>query len=108
MIFVIGGTYQGKTAYVKEHFPGYKIENEYHLKVKEQMQSGKNPLREAEKLLEEDRELIVISDEIGYGLVPTDGFERTYREMSGRVNCYFASQAEQVIRVICGIGTRIK
>lgn len=109
MIFIIGGAYQGKTEYAKIHFgKEYKIENCYHLKVKEQMQAGLEPLEEAEKLLNENEKLVVVSDEIGYGLVPIDAFERAYREKSGRVNCYFASEAEQVIRVVCGIGTRIK
>ena len=52
--------------------------------------------------------LVIISDEIGYGLVPVDVFEREYREKSGRVNCYLAEKADQVIRVVCGIGSRIK
>lgn len=109
MVLIIGGAYQGKTAYAKEHFPeGWRIENQYHRKVKEQMKAGKEPLEEAKKLLEGKDDLIIISDEIGYGLVPADAFEREYREKSGRVNCYFASHAQQVIRVVCGIGDRIK
>ena len=51
MILIIGGAYQGKTAYAKEHFPeGWRIENQYHRKVKEQLKAGKEPLEEAEKL----------------------------------------------------------
>ena len=109
MIFIIGGIHQGKTAYAKENFgESYPIINRYHLQVKEQLKEGKEPLTEAKSLLQGKENCIIISDEIGYGLVPTDRFERLYRETSGRVNCYFASQAEQVIRVISGIGIRIK
>jgi adenosylcobinamide kinase/adenosylcobinamide-phosphate guanylyltransferase len=109
MIFIIGGACQGKTVYAKENFgESYQIINQYHLQVKEQLKEGKEPLTEAENLLQEKENCIIISDEIGYGLVPTDRFERLYRETSGRVNCYFASQAKQVIRVISGIGIRIK
>lgn len=109
MILIIGGSYQGKTAYAAEHFKeGWRIENHYHLKVKEQLQAGLDPLEEARKLAEGEEKLVVISDETGYGLVPVDAFERAYREQSGRVNCYFAGRAEQVIRVVCGIGSRIK
>lgn len=106
MVLIIGGACQGKTAYAREQFGGYTLIDDYHLKVKEQLKAGLDPLEEAQKLTEE--ELVVISNEIGCGLVPVDAFEREYREQSGRVNCYFAGKAQQVIRVICGIGTRIK
>lgn len=111
MIFIIGGAYQGKTAYAKDRFgEEYRILNQYHLKVKEQLKQGLNPMEEASRLLEagETETLIIISDEIGYGLVPVDAFERAYREQTGRVHCFLAAKAEQVIRVVCGVGNRIK
>lgn len=108
MILVIGGAFQGKTEYVRENFgDSKKVINHYHLKVKEQLHEGKDPLKEAEALLMENKDCVIISDEIGYGLVPVDAFERQYREAAGRVNCYLAKRAEQVVRVVCGIGTRI-
>lgn len=109
MILIIGGAYQGKTAYAKTHFGNeYTIVNSYHLTVKEQLKEGKDPFKEASALLKGNDKCVIISDEVGYGLVPVDAFEREYREAVGRVNCYFAKEAEQVIRVICGIGTKIK
>jgi adenosyl cobinamide kinase/adenosyl cobinamide phosphate guanylyltransferase len=67
-------------------------------------------MEEAARLLAKDteRELVIISAELGCGVVPADRFLREYREVSGRVNCYFAREARQVIRVICGVGTKIK
>ena len=50
---------------------------------------------------------MVICDELGCGLVPMDAFDRKYREACGRVSCYLAGQAEQVIRMVCGIPGRI-
>ena len=47
-------------------------------------------------------------EEMGCGIVPAEHGERQFREMNGRVNCLFAEQAEQVIRVIAGVGQRIK
>lgn len=109
MILVIGGAYQGKRAYVGAHFGEETVVfDHYHEKVKEQLKEGKDPLTEAERLLSENESCIIISDEVGYGVVPIDAFEREYREKVGRVNCYFAGKAQQVIRVVCGIGTRIK
>lgn len=109
MILIIGGACQGKTAYAKEHFEKeYTIIDEYHLKVRDQLKEGKDPFKEAEKLLMEGEDCVIISNEVGYGLVPVDAFEREYREAVGRVNCYLAGKASQVIRIICGIGTTIK
>lgn len=109
MIFIVGGSYQGKTEYARERFgEEYPIVNQYHLRVKEQLKAGQDPVEEAGKLLEGREKCVIISDEVGCGLVPVDAFERAYREASGRVNCFLAGRAEQVIRVVCGIGIRIK
>ena len=51
---------------------------------------------------------VIISDEIGNGIVPVDAFERTYRERTGRILVQLAGQAEEVERVICGVGQKIK
>ena len=51
---------------------------------------------------------MLITDEIGYGIVPTDAFYREYRETHGRVCTQIAAEAKEVHRVICGIGTVIK
>lgn len=108
MILVIGGAFQGKTEYVRENFgESITVIHHYHLKVKEELIEGRDPLKEAEALLAKAEDCVIISDEIGYGLVPVDAFERQYREAVGRVNCFLAKRAEQVIRVVCGIGTRI-
>lgn len=53
-------------------------------------------------------EIILISNEIGYGLVPVDAFERRYREQVGRICTKLAQQAERVDRVVCGVGIRLK
>lgn len=108
MILIVGGAYQGKTEYAREHFKGYEIKNCYHEVVRKQLAEGKNPTEEAEKYLEGREKLVIISDETGYGLVPVDAFERKCREETGRVNCFLAGKAEKVIRVVCGIGTQIK
>lgn len=51
---------------------------------------------------------ILVTDEIGYGIVPLDAFERQYREETGRLCCIAARHSEQVWRVLCGIGQQIK
>lgn len=111
VILVIGGSYQGKTAYVHEHFAGnYQVVSSYQEEIRQQLQDGRDCLEEAKLLLQTyaDKNLVIISDEIGCGLVPVDPFERLYREMAGRVQCLLAEKADRVVRVTCGIGETIK
>ncbi len=115
MIFVVGGAYQGKGKYVEKNFNSdYRVIADYHLKVREQISHDLDPLLEVEEFIKESKlteafdRLVIISEDVGSGLVPVDSFERLYREMVGRVNCFIAGEAEQVVRVICGVGTRIK
>ena len=51
---------------------------------------------------------VIISDEISNGIVPIEAFEREYRERTGRILVELAKKAEEVERVICGIGQKIK
>lgn len=51
---------------------------------------------------------LIITDEIGNGIVPLDPLERRYRELTGRLCCRLAGSADQVHRVVCGLGNRIK
>ena len=51
---------------------------------------------------------VLVPDEIGCGIVPAEACERLYREETGRLCCRIAGEAEEVWRVCCGIGMRIK
>lgn len=51
---------------------------------------------------------ILVTDEVGCGIVPFHREERLWREASGRLNCHIAAVADQVWRVYCGMGTQIK
>lgn len=111
MVLVVGGACQGKGAYAREHFPGEcRILSGYHETVRRQLEEGKDPAEEARRLLEEPgaEKLVILCDEVGYGLVPVDAFERRWREQVGRTCCFLASRAERVIRVVCGIGVPVK
>lgn len=48
-------------------------------------------------------EWIIVSNEVGLGLVPPYPLGRVYRDLLGRANQRLASQAEQVIFMIAGI-----
>lgn len=64
--------------------------------------------RLVENLYTGTQEKLLITDDIGCGIVPVDPFERMCREETGRICCRIAAGAEQVWRVCCGLGQRIK
>ena len=51
---------------------------------------------------------VLICDEVGSGVVPTDPEDRAWREAVGRICCELAPHAEAVYRVTCGLGMRLK
>lgn len=132
MKLVVGGYAQGKLKYVlqekgdgqygiwDERLPdgqqlqkaarqGKKIIiNHLHSWVRECMLQGEDPEEEILSFLDKSPESILISDEVGNGIVPVDAFERAYRERTGRILVMLAGRADEVVRVICGIGQKIK
>lgn len=112
MIFITGGYGSGQAEYAAGHFPGAVIIGDYQDRVREEMEAGLDPLGCAENIFKECRsrgaETVIWSCETGCGLVPVEAADRAFREVSGRVNCFFAANADKVIRTVCGIGTVIK
>ena len=51
---------------------------------------------------------VVLSTEVGGGVVPVDRSERERREKAGRLACLLAQRAETVIRVQCGLPQILK
>ena len=74
----------------------------FHDFIKKEMEAGSSVADLAEELIRKNPEVILVSDEVGYGVVPTDAFQRAYREAVGRV-CKLASLRQSVTRVVCGI-----
>ena len=72
------------------------------------MAAGETAADLAEILYQKNPELVIVTDEIGCGIVPMDPFQREVREQTGRVCTALAGKARRVHRVICGIGTVIK
>ena len=109
LVLVAGGTASGQEAWALEHFPKARILRDYHLRIREQMDAGQDPMEEARALTEENRiPLVILTDETGCGVVPVDPRERALREMTGRVHCFLASRADLVVHTVCGIGEVIK
>ena len=53
-------------------------------------------------------EMIVVSSEVGCGLVPEQALARRYRDLVGRCNQAMAVGADRVVQVVCGIPVTIK
>lgn len=131
MKLVIGGYAQGKLHYVQQNMISQReqrktiildgtldvfrktdgstvIVNHLHRYIREQLHQGKNPEEAIMTFLGEHPDGILICDEIGNGIVPIEAEERIYRERTGRILEHLAAQADEVVRVVCGIGQRIK
>lgn len=125
MILIFGGAYQGKTEFAKHNFniadddihfcsedrgiphdlKAYcNLENVFLNLVKQDID-----VVEALKAHRDDfQDKIIIVNDISQGIVPMDKTLRAWREATGRAMAYLAGEAEQVYRVFCGIGLKIK
>ena len=124
MKFITGGAYQGKLEYAKKLYPGAEwtdgagcslqeilscgAVDHFHLFVRRWLQEGKTPQELIRAILDKNRGLVIVCDEIGCGLVPVSAFEREYREAVGRICTELVKHADEVYRVTCGIGKRIR
>ena len=87
--------------------PAYK-HNHMHRYIREQLRQGTDREAMIANFYKEYPDCILICDEIGNGIVPMEAEERTYRECTGRILEGLAAQADEVVRVVCGIGQKIK
>ena len=124
MILIVGGAYQGKLDFAKELFPGTEWidgrtcrEEEllscggihhFHAYIEGQLRRGQPVRQLAGSIADGNPEIGIVSDEIGYGIVPVDAFDREYREKAGRICTELAVYADKVYRVVCGIGLMLK
>lgn len=128
MILITGGAWQGKlhygceiTGYGKDDFTDgascgsediFSARGVYHFheylrrRLKEDGNLDGNGL--VNRLVRENPDLIVITNELGCGVVPADPFDRAWRELTGRVCTGLASFSREVHRVVCGLGTLLK
>lgn len=126
MKLVIGGAYQGKREYASRQYhiseTGWmdgkvcsgndllsaEAVHDFHVLIRRQLREGQDVLQFARDLCEKNPQIVVVSDEVGYGIVPVEAEERAWREACGRVCTVLAEHADEVVRVCCGIGRRIK
>lgn len=126
MILIIGGAFQGKKAYAEKTF-SLKEEDftdgaccteeelyqakavlHFHEFVRRNLKEGRDIGEMAERILQKNPSVILLCNELGSGVVPVEAFDREWREATGRLCCRLAAEAEEVHRVVCGIGMVIK
>lgn len=125
MIMVFGGAYQGKLEYVYTNYGktrsvfqcsetdvtidfSKEIINAFHLFI---LACIKNEIDAKEFIMENMERLkdrIVICDDITGGVVPIEREVRRWRESAGRSMALLAKNSDEIIRVFCGIGVRVK
>lgn len=112
---IIGGAYQGKTAYLQAKYslppeelcdlrtqePDLNRRAFLHLEgyLRRCVESGKEPT--SPETFREDA--VVVCEDIFCGVVPIDAADRAWREALGRYLLSLSAGARRVTRVICGI-----
>ena len=124
MELILGGAYQGKLTYAVNKY-GFKEEELfdlssgfpekacacfYHMETltRRAAAEGLSSDEIVKKLMPHIKNAVVISREIGCGIVPMDPVERLYREMHGAVLRALAADADSVTRIFCGLPEVLK
>lgn len=124
MIFIFGGRCQGKRTFAKEKFnrdltecdlKENSIRNAFKADiiinveegVRELLKAGDDPSEFFTANLSSLKNKIIIGNEIGCGIVPTDEAERLWRDETGRVYQLLCRHSEEVYRVWAGIGKKL-
>lgn len=114
MIFVTGGKGAGKRSFTLDTL-GYSLED-----LSPDPYSEQPVLVDLSEMIRTrgsfDAELetavrskeVIICDEVGCGVVPISSEERAWRDEVGRAATMLASEAQLVVRMICGIPQVIK
>lgn len=128
MILIIGGAYQGQKEWAEKKynigegdiysFPKNTVALNKEAMEKARMLNGLENFVEAcckrneepiERLKEfKLEEKIIVALDMSQGVVPIDKHERKLREMNGRTLIWLGEKAEEVERVFCGIGQKLK
>ncbi|MDR0312722.1 MAG: bifunctional adenosylcobinamide kinase/adenosylcobinamide-phosphate guanylyltransferase [Treponema sp.] len=126
MILIFGGAYQGKLACALERFR-LTESDVYRCSIDDvDMPVNRRIIYEIDKwilaLIKKDvvveeavsqfitanKEAIIISNDISCGVVPVDPVLRKWREAVGKTLTALSRNSDEVIRLFCGIQTRIK
>ena len=125
MVLIFGGAYQGKVEFAKENFGvtendvfictedkeidwSYKVIANLDQAFLKHVNEGKESREVLEENLDTLKDKILIVNDISQGIVPMEKNLRDWREMTGRAMLYLSKEADEVYRVFCGLGNKIK
>jgi len=60
------------------------------------------------RVRELDKNLVLVTNEVGYGLVPEYKLGRIFRDIAGSINQHIGSLSDEVYLVACGIPLKLK
>ena len=126
MILIFGGVYQGKLAYALDRFCltendvyrcnetdtatpwNRKIIYEIDKWILSLVKEDKDIDKAVRIFINDNQEAVVICNDISSGIVPLDPIQRKWREAVGRSMAELSQVSVEVVRLFCGIPTRIK
>lgn len=124
MKLILGGAFQGKLDYAMKGNPAASVyrgtETEptidfsrdiidsLHKTILAQLRSDVESLAYAKENLRRLTSKTVICDDISSGVVPIDPEMRQWREAVGRTLVFLSENADEVVRVFCGLPTKLK
>ena len=120
MVLIIGGAYQGKLDFAHKQYGITKEEiyictageidfsKQCIYKIEEFTHHHPDPIGYFKANRERWENSILICQDIFSGVVPMGAENRAWRQKTGRLCQYLAAEAEQVIRIFCGLEQRLK
>ncbi|MDR0313348.1 MAG: bifunctional adenosylcobinamide kinase/adenosylcobinamide-phosphate guanylyltransferase [Treponema sp.] len=125
MILIFGGAYQGKLVFALERFnltesdvsrcdsddinmPASRIIYEVDKWILALIKKDVDVEKAVSQFIAANKDAVVICNDISCGVVPADPVLRKWREAVGKMLAALSRNSDEVIRLFCGIPTRIK
>jgi adenosylcobinamide kinase/adenosylcobinamide-phosphate guanylyltransferase len=113
MILIIGGRASGKLDYVRslgygDHQIAHAVLDDRPVLYNLQELVFADPKASPQLLEALLKKEVVVCHEVGSGIIPAKARDREAREATGRLCNRLAAQADQVVRLVCGLPLTIK
>lgn len=83
-----------------------------HLKIEDYNKAEEYLVRQINEMVDAiaaaDVDAILVTNELGWGIVPENLVARVFRDISGRINQILGGRADQAYLTVCGIPMKIK
>lgn len=88
---------------------GYDFEHPVPAEVERVEQAARAEMDQLiERVRAQGNTLILVSNEVGMGIVPEYPFSRVFRDAAGRLNAHLAARADRAIFMVSGLEMRLK